>query len=121
MIEAVVDLILSRSGQISDNFGVNPLVFGLLYFGTVPLFWVSVYYTARNYARSKPLVLPVAGLLISQLACYTYLFASGENLPWWVYLLVLALLAAGAVKGVRQVRRKAQIQVQKVIHQDGLD
>jgi hypothetical protein len=41
------------------------------------------------------------------LSAYIYLFIAGENLPLWVYVLVVGLIGYSAYSTVRTVREKA--------------
>lgn len=102
---------------IQESYGVNPFIFAALYFGTVPIFWASLYYLVKNYRNKKPLLLPLTGLLTTQLACYIYLFSVGRDMPLWVYGLVAVLIVAGLVRTWKTTQRKALI----VVNEENLE
>lgn len=113
MIDRVVEPILGSIYAISDEYGVNPLIFGFLYFVTVPTFWVSLIYLGRNLRQQRPLLIPVTGIVASQLLCYIYLFSVGKNLPLWVYVLVTGLILYGAWKTWKSVRNRMEFELEK--------
>jgi hypothetical protein len=108
-MESAVNFIFDLISNVQENYGVNPLIFLGLYFGTVPLFWASIYYLVRNYRLKRSIIIPLSGLLFSQLACYVYLLAAGQDLPIWVYLIITALMVYALNRAWHITRRKAKI------------
>jgi len=92
MTDSLIEIISSYIYSISDEYGVNPLIFAFLYFSTVPLFWISVVYLGKHIKQKKPLVMPLAGIAVSQLLCYIYLFSAGHDLPIWAYAIATFLI-----------------------------
>jgi len=113
MLESAVDLIFTHIYGISDEYGVNPLIFGLLYFATVPLFWVSLFYLGKNIKQKQTLILPIIGVLTSQLLCYIYLFSSATNLPSWVYIVVLGIILYSVYRVRNIVRSKIRMEMEQ--------
>ena len=92
---------------LGEQYGVNPLIFGSISVGAVPFFWLSVAWLVRNLRRGRSPFLPVLATSLCVLSAYIYLFIAGENLPLWVYGLVLGLIGYSAYSTVQTVRKKA--------------
>lgn len=85
-------------------YGVNPLIFGGISVGAIPFFWLSVAWLVRNLRQGRSPFLPVLATSLCVLSAYIYLFIAGENLPLWVYALVIGLLGYSAYSTVQTVR-----------------
>lgn len=113
MFDSVIELVSTHVYSISDEYGVNPLIFGFLYFSTVPLFWVSIFYLAKNIKQKQSLALPIIGIIFSQLLCYIYLFSKAENLPGWVYVLIFGIMIYSAVRVWQVVSSKIKMEMEQ--------
>jgi hypothetical protein len=113
MFELISEFLTVRMASVREEYGVNPVWFLLLYFGTVPLFWASIVYTVRFYRESKPLWLPLTGLILSQFACYIYLISAGRNLPAWIYIVIAAIIGWGLLRSWSKIRKKVRIERDK--------
>ena len=91
---------------LGAEYGVNPLVFGAIYVGAIPLFTASVAWLVRNARRGRSVVAPALAAGFFFVSAYLYLIVAGENVPWWVYAFVAVLVVGGAASTVRSVRRK---------------
>ncbi len=92
--------------NLGAEYGVNPVIFGSISLGAIPFFWLSVAWLVRNMRRSKPIFLPVMATSLCVLSAYIYLFIAGENLPLWVYGLVVGLIGYSAYTTAKSVREK---------------
>jgi O-antigen/teichoic acid export membrane protein len=80
--------------------GVDPLVSGLIYFISIPLFIVSTALWLRNIHIGKPAAAPAALSVVFLLGSYIYLSSVNTVLPVWAYLvaaIVVAILASFAL------------------------
>ena len=100
------DLIQDWFMSLGDQYGVNPIIFGSISVGAIPFFWLSVAWLVRNVRRGKPIFLPVVATSLCILSAYIYLFIAGENLPLWVYGLVVGLIGYSAYTTVQSVKDK---------------
>jgi hypothetical protein len=91
---------------LGAQYGVNPIIFGSISVGAIPFFWGSVAWLVHNLRRGKSPFLPVVATALCVLSAYIYLFIAGENLPLWVYALVIGLIGYSAYSTVTSVRRK---------------
>lgn len=92
--------------SLGAQYGVNPLIFGGISVGAIPFFWLSVAWLVRNLRKGRSPFLPVMATSLCVLSAYIYLFIAGENLPYWVYALVIGLLGYSAYSTVQTVRKK---------------
>jgi len=92
--------------SLGDEYGVNPFIFGSISVGAIPFFWLSVAWLVQNMRRGKPIFLPVMATSLCVLSAYIYLFIAGENLPLWVYGLVVGLIGYSAYTTVQSVKNK---------------
>lgn len=91
---------------LGAQYGVNPIIFGSISVGAIPFFWLSVAWLVRNLRQGKSPFLPVVATSLCVLSAYIYLFIAGENLPLWVYALVIGLIGYSAYSTVSSVRKK---------------
>lgn len=93
---------------LSENYGVNPFIFGAIYIGAIPFFTVSVGFIIRNYKQNRPITLPVLSASACFVSAYVYLMIAGENVPWWVYAIVVAMLVYGGWSTYNKVQKQVQ-------------
>ncbi len=94
--------------SLGENYGVNPLVFGAIYIGAVPFFTLSVGWLIRNYRCGKSIALPAIAALFFFVSAYIYLIFAGKNVPFWVYAVVILLIAFGAYSTVKKIRTQVK-------------
>ena len=91
---------------LSTDYSVNPYIFAAIYVGAIPFFMGSVAWIIRNLKRSKPIVLPVISTAFCLSSAYIYLLIAGENIPSWVYLVIILLLAYGLYSTYQRINKK---------------
>ena len=92
---------------VSDEYGVNPTVFGIIYFGAIPFFAMSVVWLSRNKRRGQSIYLPVLSAAFFSFSAYLYLIIAGRNIPMWVYGVIATLALYGTWTLVRKFRTPA--------------
>lgn len=102
MWEAFTEWFLSLGAE----YGVNPFIFGGIYIGAIPFFSLSIAWLIRNYRRGKSIVLPAMSAMFFFISAYIYLIIVGNNVPWWVYGVVILLVVYGAYSTIKKVRRQ---------------
>lgn len=91
---------------LSADYSVNPYIFAGIYVGAIPFFMGSVAWIIRNIKRSKPIVLPVISTGFCLSSAYLYLLIAGENIPSWVYVVVILLLVYGLYSTYQRIKDK---------------
>ena len=92
--------------RLGEEYGVDPIIFGSISVGAIPFFWLSVAWLVRNLRQGRSPFLPVLATSLCVLSAYIYLFIAGENLPLWVYALVVGLIGYSAYSTVQTVQKK---------------
>ena len=91
---------------LGAKYGVNPIIFGAIYVGAIPLFTASLAWLYSNYRKERSVVLPAMSATLCFISAYVYLIIVGNNVPWWVYGVVVLMILYGAYSTYRKVRKK---------------
>ena len=91
---------------LGEQYGVNPIIFGSIYVGAIPFFTLSLGWLVKNYRKGKSIVIPALSTTFFFISAYLYLIIAGKNVPWWVYAVVVLLVAGGAYSTVQKIRKK---------------
>lgn len=102
MMEAIRHWLLG----LGLHYGVNPLLFGAIYVGAVPLFSLSLAWLARSVRRRKSPVVPALSASFWFVPAYLYLLVAGRNIPAWVYFFIAAMVIVGGYSAVRRIAAK---------------
>lgn len=90
---------------LGDQYGVNPIIFGSIYVGAIPFFTLCIAWLVKNYRNDKSIVLPALSATFFFISAYLYLIIVGQNVPWWVYGVVILLIIYGAYSTYLKVKR----------------
>jgi hypothetical protein len=107
MLESILSKIEELMQTARDNYGVNPVVFLIIYLVCVPLFYYSLFRTFRALAKKlgKEVMLWSAIFLCSTVAPFIYVLFFGRNIPWWVYGIIAILIGQGILSFAMKLRR----------------
>lgn len=91
---------------VQSRYHVNAAVFIALNVICAPLFYYSIYRTVRAATRRIPRDVRIWGTVFMAVSVvpYVYVLIFGRNLPTWVVMVIVALVAHGVVVFVRRVR-----------------
>lgn len=103
-MDAVKDWFLS----LGEKYNVDPIIFGSIYVGAIPFFFLSVWWIVRNRKQRKPIVLPVISAGLFFISAYLYLIVVGKNIPAWVYLFIAAMVVYGIWSTLQKVKAKSK-------------
>lgn len=92
--------------SIGNQYDVDPIVFGLIYLGAIPLFLFSVGWIIRNRRSQKPIVVPVILAGFFFLSSYLYIMIDGENIPWWIYMIIFGWIGYCGYVTIQQVKAR---------------
>lgn len=98
--------------SLGEAYGVNPIIFGAIYVGAIPFFTLSIAWLVRNYRRGLSIVLPVFSATFFFISAYLYLMIAGENVPWWIYAVVAAMVVYGAWSTYKKVNMQIKDDVE---------
>ena len=107
MLESIISKIEKLMQIARDNYGVNPVIFLIIYLGCAPVFYYSLFRTLRALAkkRGKEVMLWSAIFMCSTVAPFIYVLFFGRNIPWWVYGIVAILIGQGILSFLMKLRR----------------
>lgn len=91
--------------SLGPKYGVNPIIFGVIYVGAIPFFTLSVAWLIRNLRGKKPVLIPLFAASLCFVSAYLYLAVAGKNIPVWVYLFLGAMISYGVYSTVRKIQR----------------
>jgi len=93
--------------NLGTQYGVNPLIFGTIYVGAIPFFFLSLGWLVKNLRRKKSAVLPILLTSFFFISAYLYLIIAGKNIPVWVYLFIAVLVGYGTYSTFRKVKQRS--------------
>jgi hypothetical protein len=64
---------------LGETYQVNPLIFGAIYVGAVPFFFLSLGWLIRNIRSKKSIVIPVLLTGFFFISAYLYLIVVGKK------------------------------------------
>ncbi len=108
MIRFVVTWVEALMQSARDNYGVDPVVFLVIYLLAAPVFYYSLFRTARAMARrlGNEVALWSGVFLCAVVAPFLYVLFFGRNLPWWVYGAIGLLIGQSILSLAMKSRRK---------------
>ncbi|MDR8389713.1 hypothetical protein NC796_01105 [Aliifodinibius sp. S!AR15-10] len=92
--------------SLSANYNVNPYIFAAIYLGAIPFFTASVAWLIRNKRKNRPLTLPILSTGFWLTSAYLYLIIAGDNVPFWVYMVIFGLLGLGTYSTMKKINGK---------------
>ena len=95
--------------ELGAHYGVNPVVFALLYFAHHPLFWGTMAWLTARVRAKKPVVGVILLGIFFWFMPYTYVFVFGRGLPQWIYIVAIILASIGSLHAIREVKRRLSI------------
>lgn len=91
---------------LGEKYHVNPIVFGSIYVGAIPFFFLSLMWLTNNIRKQKSILFPVLAVGICFISAYLYLLVAGRNIPLWVYFMIACLVSYGAYSTFLKLRSR---------------
>jgi hypothetical protein len=109
MLQPVIAWLQEIMRTARETYGVNPVIFLVIYLGCAPLWYFSLFRTLRAAVQKRTKeVLPWSMLfLAATVAPFVYVILFGRNLPWWVYGLIAVLVVQSVWALYRRLRPRA--------------
>lgn len=99
--------------SLGQKYNVNPLIFGSIYIGAIPFFFLSLRWTIKRIRNKKPFVLPLLLTGFCFISAYLYLIIVGKNIPVWVYIFIAIMIAYSIYSTIKKIREKTKSEVNK--------
>lgn len=108
MVQIVIGKIEALMQTARDNYCVDPVIFLIIYLGSAPVFYYSLFRLIRATAKriGKDVMLWSAIFLCANVAPFVYVLSFGRNLPWWVYGVIALLIGQGVFSLAKKLRGK---------------
>lgn len=90
---------------LGEQYGVNPYIFGGIYIGAIPLFFLALGWTIKNIREKKSFIVPLLLTGFCFISAYVYLIIAGKNIPVWVYIFIGVLVAYGVYSTYQKIRK----------------
>ncbi|HSJ00602.1 MAG TPA: hypothetical protein VLA59_09485 [Patescibacteria group bacterium] len=97
------DDLLAWLGSLGEDYGVDPLIYAILYVGAAPFFFGSLAWLIRSIRRRESLLVPAITAAFFFSLPTLYVFVAGRNLPSWVYAVLIGLAIVGAIGVMRRI------------------
>ncbi len=94
--------------SLGKKYNVNPYIFGAIYIGAIPFFFLCLAWTIKNMRRKKPFLLPLMLTGLFFISAYLYLIIVGKNIPVWVYVFIALLIAYSIFTTVKKIKAKTK-------------
>ena len=91
---------------LGDKYHVNPYIFGAIYVGAIPFFFLCLGWSIKNIRKRKSVVLPLLLTGFFFISAYLYLIIVGKNIPVWVYIFIAALVLYGIYSTIKKIKAK---------------
>lgn len=94
---------------LGDEYDVDPLTLGILYFISKPLFIGSLVWTAKRARRKASVLVPILVSAAAFSIPYVYIILVGRNIPKWVYVFIALMFIYGAYTIRKKLTEKKAI------------
>ena len=94
--------------SLGEKYHVNPFIFGGIYIGAIPFFFISLSWTIKNIRKKRSIVLSVLLTCFFFISAYLYLLIAGRNIPVWVYVIIVLMIGYGIFSAIRKVKEKTK-------------
>ncbi len=93
---------------LGEPYGVDPVIFGSIYVGAIPFFWLAIVWLVYNIRNNRSITGPVMMACGCAISAYVYLIIAGENVPIWVYGLIAAIIIYAIYSTLKKVKKKRE-------------
>lgn len=94
--------------SLGEKYNVNPYIFGSIYVGAIPFFFLSLYKTIKNIKNKKSIVVPALLTCVFFISAYLYLIIAGKNIPGWVYVFIGLMIVYGIYSTIIKIKKKTK-------------
>ena len=94
--------------SLGAKYNVNPYIFGGINICAIPFFSLFLYQTVKRIRNKKPFVLPALLAGFFYISGYLYLIIVGKNIPFWVYIFIIIIVACGIYSTLKKMKAKTE-------------
>jgi hypothetical protein len=110
MVQYVVSSIQGLMQTARELYGVDPIIFIVIYLACAPFWYFSLFRTLRAVATKRTSELTLWGtvFLATSVAPFVYVMIFGRNLPWWVYAIIAILIGEALWTLANKLRKPSE-------------
>lgn len=108
MIAEFVDTVFVFLADLSEFHNINPVVFGVLYVGTIPLYLASIGWIIKNQRAGKAILLPAISTIFFFFLPAFYVAFFGRNVAWYIYVIMAILIIYGSFSLFQKIQSKKE-------------
>lgn len=97
--------------SLGEKYNVNPYIFGGIYIGAIPFFFLCLGWSIKNMRQKKSFVLPLLLTGFFFVSAYLYLIIAGKNIPLWVYIFIGVMIIYGTFSTIKKIKDKTSKEV----------
>ncbi len=99
--------------SLGGKYNVNPYIFGAIYIGAIPFFFICLRWTIKRMKNKKPFLLPLMLTGFCFISAYLYLIIAGKNIPVWVYFFIGIMVAYSIYSTAKKIKEKTKAESEK--------
>ncbi|MEQ9310296.1 MAG: hypothetical protein RLN90_12650 [Balneolaceae bacterium] len=97
-----------KINEMGVEHNVNPILFAILYIGSIPPYMGSMVWAVKNHRRKKGVVLPIISTLFFFILPALYVAIFGRNVAWWVYTIIAFMVVYGSYSVFKKLKSKLE-------------
>lgn len=120
-MQQFLNYISEAYSHIGSTYGVNPIIFAVIYVASIPIFFLSLFKVVniliskgkqktedapKELMENKRLFTWAIVLLFDYLSPYLYVLIYGKNFPVWAYFILIVIILLSTYSLVRKVKKK---------------
>ena len=93
---------------LGGKYHVNPYIFGGIYIGAIPFFFLCLRWTIKRIKNKKAFLLPLLLTGFCFIAAYLYLIIAGRNVPAWAYYFIAVMIVYSIYSTAKKIRENTR-------------
>jgi hypothetical protein len=91
---------------IQQNYGVNPIIFAIIYFASIIPFWFSIYKIIAGLKNRNLNQVRTFGIILGIIIIlpFTYVALFGHNLPFWFWIVAACVIGYSTYSTIRRIK-----------------
>ncbi len=92
--------------KIHQDYGVNPIIFAIIYFGGAPFFWFSIYKIISGLKNKNITQVRIFAVIlgITIIAPFVYVAIFGHNVPYWFWIFAAIIIIYAIYNAFRRIK-----------------
>lgn len=102
----LINYLKSWLAQIHQDYGVNPIIFAIIYFGGAPFFWFSIYKIIAGLKNKNITQVRIFAVIlgITIIAPFVYVAIFGHNVPYWFWIFAAFIILYAVYNAFRRIK-----------------